>query len=222
LKRVNHGAAQAPARTGHDVQHDAHHGDHGHGEPHESPWVVTLPLLLLAIPSVLIGALTVQNVLFGGYFGDSIRVLEANDVLAELGKEFPGAVGFALHGFLTPPFWLAAAGVFTAWFVFLKNPAIADGFDHSLAGLKRVLTNKYYFDWFNENVLAAGSRALGKAFWRGGDQFLIDDGLVNGSAGIIGSLASIARRVQTGLLYSYAFWMIIGLAVFLGWFLVRT
>ncbi|MCP5328580.1 MAG: NADH-quinone oxidoreductase subunit L [Steroidobacteraceae bacterium] len=206
---------------GHDAAH-GHDGHHGGGTPHESPWVVTLPLVLLAIPSLLIGALTVVPVVFGGFWGDAIQVLERNDVVGELGHEFPGVVPFALHAFAHPAAWLALAGVVCAWVVFYWRPAIADGFSSALAPLRRVLENKYYFDWFNENVIAAGSRALGCLFWRSGDQFLIDDGVVNGSAGIVAAFAAIARRVQTGYLYSYAFWMVIGLALMLGWFLVRA
>ena len=219
-------------RWGHGAAHDAHdahdaHGGHGgghggHGEaPHESPWVVTVPLVLLAIPSVLIGFYTVQPVLFGDYFGSAIQVLEKNDVVAELGQHFPGAYAFALAGVMHPPFWLALAGVLTAWVVFHWKPAIAGAFATRLAPLRRVLDQKYYFDWFNENVLAAGSRRLGRLFWKAGDEFLIDGGLVNGSAGLVGALAGVLRRLQTGYLYSYAFWMVIGLAALLGWFLIR-
>ena len=214
-------------RWGHDAHHahghDNHgHDDHGHGgTPHESPWVVTLPLVLLAIPSVLIGAYTVGPVLFGGYFGDAIRVLPANDVLGELAHHFHDPVSFALEAFGHAPFWLALAGVVTAWFVFLQRPQIADAFATSLAPLRRVLENKYFFDWFNENVIAAATRALGRGFWKVGDQTLIDGAIVNGSAGLVASLAGSLRRVQTGFLYSYAFWMVIGLALLLGWFLVR-
>jgi len=215
-----HSHHAAPAAV--DDHGHGHDDGHGGGTPHESPWVVTLPLVLLAIPSVFIGALTVDSVVFGGFFDGAIRVLEKNDVVAELGREFPGWLAFATGAFAHPTAWLALGGVLTAWLVFHKQPSIADAFDRALAWPKRILENKYYFDWFNENVLAAGSRLLGRAFWRGGDQFLIDDGLVNGSAGIVGAFAAIARRVQTGYLYSYAFWMVIGLAVMLGWFLVRA
>jgi NADH-quinone oxidoreductase subunit L len=216
-----HGAASG-GHDGHGT-HDAHgHDGHHGGTPHESPWVVTLPLVLLAIPSLLIGALTVVPVVFGGYFGDAIQVLERNDVVGELGREFPGVVAFALQAFAHPAAWLALGGVVTAWLVFHQKPSIAAAFASGLAPLRKLLENKYYFDWFNENVIAAGSRALGRLFWRSGDQFLIDDGVVNGSAGIVGAFASIARRLQTGYLYSYAFWMVIGLALMLGWFLVRA
>ena len=201
--------------------HDSHGHDNSRSEPHESPWVVTLPLALLAFFSVFAGLITVEKILFGGYFGSSITVGEANDVVAEVGCEFGSAIGFAEHGFTTLPFGLALAGVLTAWLVFLKIPSIADQFARLLAWPRKLLEQKYFFDWFNENVLAAGSRLLGRTFWRGGDQFLIDDGLVNGSANIVGSLSLWFRGLQSGLLYSYAFWMVIGLAAMLGWFLVR-
>ena len=209
-----------------DHAHDDHgHDDHGHGHggtPHESPWVVTLPLILLAVPAVAIGYLTVQPLLFGGFFGDAIQVLEKNDVVRELASHFHGPASFALEAPLHPPFWLALAGVLVAWFTVLKRPHALDGLASAVAPLRRVLDNKYYFDWFNENVLAAGSRALGRIFWKAGDQTLIDGALVNGSAGLVGALAGVVRRVQTGYLYTYAVWMVIGLALLLGWFLLRA
>jgi NADH-quinone oxidoreductase subunit L len=218
--RWGQGAVAAHAHD--DSAHDDHSHDHGHGgAPHESPWVVTLPLILLAIPSVLIGAYTVGPVLFGGYFGDAIRVLPANDVLGELSHHFHDPFSFALEAVGHPPFWLALAGVVSAWFVFLRNPQIADAFAARLASLRRVLEQKYYFDWFNEHVIAAGTRALGRGFWKFGDQTVIDGAIVNGSARVVGALAARMRLLQTGFLYSYAFWMVIGLAVLLGWFLVR-
>ena len=204
---------------GHD-DHD-HHG-HGGGTPHESPWVVTLPLVLLAIPSLAIGYLTVEPVLFGGYFGQAIQVLEVNDVLAELAGHFHDPASFALSAVGHPPLWLALSGVVAAWYLYLKNPAMSDRLAAFFAPLRRVLDNKYYFDWVNENVFAAGSRALGRLFWKAGDQALIDGALVNGSANLVGSLAGAVRRVQTGYLYSYAFWMMIGLAGLLAWFLLLS
>jgi NADH-quinone oxidoreductase subunit L len=220
-----HGAPRWQVGAGHDDHgHDHGHsqGDHGGGEPHESPWVVTLPLVLLAIPSVVIGAMTIQPLLFGGFFDGAIQVRAANDVVAGLGREFPGWLTFGLTAPAHAAFWLALGGAATAWYVFLKNPAIAEAFDRSLAALRAVLDNKYYFDWFNEHVLAAGSRALGRLFWRGGDEAIIDGALVNGFAGLVGVLAGVVRRVQTGFLYSYAFWMVIGLALLLGWFLMHA
>ena len=226
-----HGEArwgQGGAAHGHDDHgHDDHgHADHGHGHgggtPHESPWVVTLPLVLLAIPAVAIGYLTVGPMLFGGFFGESIQVLPRNDVVAALASHFHGAASFALAAPTHPPFWLALAGVLTAWWVVIKRPHALDDLEAPLAPLRRVLDNKYYFDWFNEYVLAAGSRGLGRLLWKAGDQTLIDGALVNGSAGLVGVLAGVVRRVQTGFLYTYAFWMVIGLALLLGWFLMRA
>jgi NADH-quinone oxidoreductase subunit L len=212
--------------VGHEEQApEAHgHGDdngHGHAEPHESPAVVTIPLIALAIPSILIGFFTVGAVLYGDYFGSAIKVLEPNNVLGELGREFHGAGQAALHGLAQPPFWFAAAGVFTAWLFFLKSPSLADKAASSLSLLRKILVNKYYFDWFNENVIAKLTRGVGIGLWKAGDQGLIDGALVNGSAHTVGWFGGLVRKVQSGYLYSYAFWMVIGLAVLLGWFLRR-
>ncbi|HVP32624.1 MAG TPA: NADH-quinone oxidoreductase subunit L [Steroidobacteraceae bacterium] len=203
---------------GHDDPRHDDHGGHG-GDPRESPWVVTVPLIALAIPSVLIGALTVAPVLFGDYFGKSIFVLPANDVVGRIGEDFAGAVSFAVHGFMKPPFWFATAGVATAWLFFLRRPELADQAERRFRLAYRILTEKYYFDWFNEKVVAPVARAIGIAFWKGGDQALIDGAMVNGTAESVGWLGSVLRRVQSGYLYSYAFWMVIGLAVLLGWYL---
>jgi NADH-quinone oxidoreductase subunit L len=217
-----------PERFRHGTDsHDAHgHENHGHDdhapiEPHESPWVVTGPLIALAIPSIFIGMLTAGPILFGGYFGDAIRVLERNDVLQELGREFNGPWQMGLQGFASLPFWLAAAGVLTAWVFFLWRPQWAAAAARIFAPIRKLLINKYYFDWFNENVLAALARGLGFTFWKGGDQVLIDGVMVNGSAAAVSWFGSVVRRVQNGYLYAYAFWMVIGLAALLGWFLVR-
>jgi NADH-quinone oxidoreductase subunit L len=210
-----------PEAHGHDAHgaHDAHHG-----EPHETPWVVIGPLVALAIPSVLIGAMTVGPVLFGDFFKGSILVLEKNDVISEVGRQVsqPSWLHFGLHGFLGAPFWLAAAGVATAYWCFLKHPEIAERAAARFKVVYRLLTQKYYFDWINENILAPAGRLLGLGLWRGGDVGVIDGALVNGSAATVGRLGSLLRLVQTGYLYTYAFWMFIGLAVLLGWFLMRT
>jgi NADH-quinone oxidoreductase subunit L len=196
------------------------HADHGHGgTPHESPAVVTVPLVALAVPSILIGALAVAPVLFGDYFGSSILVLGRNNVLGAIGEEFGGPVRFALHGLIKPPFWLAAAGALTAWAFFLRRPQWADLAAQRARWLYRVLTEKYYFDWFNERILAALARLIGVGLWKGGDETLIDGAMVNGSAATVGWLGSVVRRVQSGYLYSYAFWMMIGLALLLAYFL---
>ncbi len=201
----------------HPGEHDHH--DHGHAhEPHESPKVVTLPLVLLAIPSVVIGFLTIQPMLHGGFFKDSIVVDAArHPAMAELGKMFHGAIGMATHGFTTLPFWLALAGVVTAWVFYLKAPAIPAAFDRALKPVRTVLENKYYMDWFNEHVLAAGARLLGTGLWKGGDQGLIDGALVNGSARTVGAIAGLVRLVQTGHLYWYALVMVLGIFGFLTW-----
>jgi NADH-quinone oxidoreductase subunit L len=198
------------------------HQAHGHGvhEPHESPWVVTLPLIMLAIPSVIIGWLTIGD-LMSGWFGTSIVVTEEHNVVAELAKEFTGAGAAALRAPLHAPFWLAAAGVFSAWYLYLKNPALAGTLRTRFAVPYRILVNKYYFDWFYENVLAPLVRLFGKALWKGGDGAVIDGVLVDGSAKTVGFLASVVRRVQTGYVYTYAFAMVLGLAVFLYWFVLR-
>jgi NADH-quinone oxidoreductase subunit L len=205
--------------------HATHDEDHGHGgTPRESPAVVTLPLIALAIPSVVIGALTVDPVLFGGYFGHSIFVLTGNDVVGTLAADFGGPVQFALHGLAAPPFWFALAGAATAWACFLWRPQWADAAVRirAFGWLYRTLTHKYYFDWFNEQVLAALTRLIGVGLWKGGDEALIDGAMVNGSAATVGWVGGLLRRVQSGYLYSYAFWMMIGLAVLLGWFLAHT
>jgi NADH-quinone oxidoreductase subunit L len=214
--------APAPAHGSHAGAHDAGHADsHGehHGPPHESPAVVTLPLIALAIPSVLIGFFTVSSVLFGNYFGDAIQVLEHNNVIGEIGHEFQGPVAFALHGFTSLPFLLLLAGAFCAWLFFLKKPSLSYKVASTFSWLREILVQKYYFDWFNQTIIAGLTRLIGFGLWKGGDQALIDGALVNGSAHTISWFGSILRRVQSGYLYSYAFWMVIGLAVLLGWFL---
>jgi NADH-quinone oxidoreductase subunit L len=218
---AGHAGSHVPEAAAHAHDDHGHDDHHGPIEPHESPLVVTGPLIALAIPSLLIGFFTVGPVLFGGYFGDSIRVLEQNDVVGELGKEFQSPAMMALESFKHPTLYLAAAGVLFAWLFFLKNPKWADAWAKNLAPLRTLLLNKYYFDWFNEKILSTFARGLGFTLWKAGDQVLIDGALVNGTAATVGWIGSIVRRVQNGYLYAYAFWMVIGLAVMLGWFLVR-
>ena len=189
---------------------------------HESPWVVTLPLVLLAIPSVVIGWFTIKSLLFGGYFEGSIRVARNHDVLRQVGEEFHGPAAFVLHGLTGPAVWLAAAGVALAWFLYLKRPDLPAQVRERAGPLYTLLENKYYFDWFNENVIAAGSRMLGTALWKGGDVALIDGAAVNGTARLVGWVASVARGLQSGYLYHYAFATIIGLSVLLAWLLWRS
>jgi NADH-quinone oxidoreductase subunit L len=205
---------------GHD--HRASHREHHAHEPHESPWVVTVPLVALAIPSIFIGLLTVDYVVFGDFFGSSIFVREANDVIGELGREWHGWAGAVLHAFTQPVLYLAAAGVFVAWLFYMRSPHLPGVVAEKGQWLYRLLVNKYYFDWFNENVIAPLARGIGLGLWKGGDQALIDGVLVNGSARSIGWFAGIVRHVQSGYLYHYAFAMIIGLAALLAWLLLRA
>jgi NADH-quinone oxidoreductase subunit L len=197
---------------------DAHTREH----LHESPAVVTVPLVLLAIPSALIGWFTVGTVLFGGYYGPAISVLPQHDVLGELRHEFDGPLAFTARAFTGLPVYLAAAGVLTAWYLYLKRPELPALLRTRLAPLYRVLDAKYGFDWVNENVIAAGGRALGRLFFRVGDQMLIDGALVNGSARSVGWLAAVTRHVQSGYLYHYAFAMIIGLSALLAYLLYHA
>ena len=207
-----------------DQNPDAHHDEHHHGhdehqDPHESPWVVTVPLILLAIPSVVIGFLTIQPMLFGTFFKDSISVnLENHPAMEELAKLFHGPAEMALHGLMAAPFWLALAGVVLAWYMYLINPALPTAIKRHCMPIYTLLENKYYLDWFNENVLARGSRALGMGLWKGGDQKLIDGLFVNGSWKVVGWVSSIVRRLQSGYIYHYAFGMIIGVFVLMTYF----
>ena len=208
-----------------DQNPDAYHGGHGvehHGAappPHESPWVVTAPLLLLAIPSVVIGFMTIGPLLFGDLFKDAIIVnAERHGAMEELAKAFHGPVQMALHALQTAPFWLALAGVVAAWYMYLKNPALPAAIKARAGPLYTLLENKYYMDWFNEKVLARGARALGTGLWRGGDEALIDGALVNGSWKLVGWGAGVLRWVQTGYLYHYALAMILGIFVLMTYF----
>ena len=199
-------------------EHD-HHDDHGeHHEPHESPWVVTVPLILLAIPSVVIGYLTIQPMLYGDFFKDAIFVNGAqHHAMAELAEEFHGALAMALHSLSTLPLWLAIGGVATAYVFYMVAPSIPATLARVLRPLITVMENKYYMDWINENIFAAGARALGTGFWKAGDQGLIDGVLINGSARTVGGIAGLVRRVQTGHLYWYALVMILGVVGLMTW-----
>ena len=178
---------------------------------HESPWVVTLPLVLLAIPSVLAGYV-IGPVLFGDYFGGAITVAPEHDVLGELGEHYTGIMGFVVHGLMGPAFWLAMAGLATAWYVYMKNPALAANAKQALLPVYNLLERKYGFDEFNDFFFAGGSRGIGRLLWRIGDVRLIDGLLVNGTARMVGWTAGVFRQMQSGYLYHYAFAMIIGLA----------
>ena len=193
---------------------------HAKKQLRESPAVVTVPLIALAIPSVFIGWLTVGPVLFGDFFADSIFVLEHQDVVHGLAEEFHGPVAFVLHAFVnftSPAFYLAAAGASVAWFLYIHRPELPAQLQQRLSPLYRLLVNKYYFDWFNQQVLARATRGVAGLLSTVGDQFVIDGVAVNGSARLVARVSGIVRHLQSGYLYHYAFAMIIGLAVMVGW-----
>jgi NADH-quinone oxidoreductase subunit L len=175
------------------------------------------------VPSVVIGYLTIGPMLFGDFFKDSIVVDAArHPAMTELGKLFHGAGPMAAHALTTLPFWLALAGVVTAWLFYLKAPSIPAALDRALAPLRLVLENKYYMDWINENILARAARLLGTGLWKGGDQGIIDGLAINGSAAVVGGVARLTRMVQTGHLYWYALVMLLGVFGFLTWRLWPT
>jgi NADH-quinone oxidoreductase subunit L len=208
--------------------HDDAHDDHGHHEPgvlahapKESPWVVTLPLVLLAIPSLLVGFFTVGPLLFGNWFGSAIHVNEANNVLAELGQEFHGATAMALHGFSQLPFLLVLIAFITCTYIYLFNPAMAGRIKSALKPLWIVLDRKYWVDNVYFAVFARGGVMLGRLFWKASETAVIDGVMVNGSVSLVHRVAATARRLQSGYLYHYAFAMILGLILLLGgyWFI---
>jgi NADH-quinone oxidoreductase subunit L len=209
----------------HDAGHDAHHHDKPH-EPHESPAVVTVPLMVLAIPSVVIGAIAIGPLLFGEFFKDVIRVdAVAHPAMAKLTEhwqhfshETPGWLGMAMHSLITPVFWLAASGVAAAWYIYMRKPAIAERAQRTFSPLYVLLSNKYYMDRINEIVFAGGSLLLGRGLWKRGDQQIIDGAAVNGSARLVGWVAGVVRYLQTGYIYHYAFAMILGVLVLLTFF----
>jgi NADH-quinone oxidoreductase subunit L len=186
---------------------------------HETPAVVTGPLIMLAIPSAIIGWFTIQPILFGGFFGDSIQVLPGHDVLAELGATFHGSAQFIVHAMQGPAVYLAAAGLITAWFLYLKRPELPEKIKNRLSGLYVLLDRKYYFDDLYIKGFAAGGRSIGRFLWQKGDELLIDGVMVNGTAHSVARLAGVLRQLQTGYLYHYAFAMIIALTGVLFWLL---
>ena len=219
---VFHGKPRFETAHGHDAHgHDAHgHDGHGAHVPHESPWVVTVPLVLLAIPSIIIGALAADSMITGEYFKGVITVFaDKHPAMAALAEHWHGWVAMALHGFTSLPFWLMIAGIATAWYFYLVNPAIPARLQQTFKGIYTVLENKYYLDRFNEWFFAGGARRLGSGLWKRGDQGLIDGLVVNGSARLVGWFSRVLRQGQTGFLNHYAIAMIIGLAFLLFWFL---
>ncbi len=202
-----------------DAHHGDHHEDHESHSPHESPWVVTVPLILLAIPSVVIGFMTIQPMLFGEFFKDAIFIdAEKHAGMKILTEAFHGPVAMALHAVSTAPFWLALAGVLVAWYMYLINPAVPAAMGRALRPLVVLLENKYYMDWINENILARGARALGSGLWKVGDRTLIDGLLVNGSWKLVGMVSNWTRKLQTGYLYHYALVMILGIFLLMTYF----
>jgi len=183
----------------------------------ESPWVVTVPLILLAVPSVYAGWAYIKPLLFGGFFSGAIYVAPSHNVLARMGGEFHGVLPFILHGVMAPPFWLALAGIVTAWYFYWLRPQAAEWVKRKAGFIYTVLEHKYGFDEFNAWFFAGGARLLGRGLWRGGDVGVIDGWLVNGSARLVGWFAATIRRLQSGYIYHYAFAMIIGVFVFLTW-----
>jgi len=227
---------KAHAKDHHDVLHDAndathetHVGDHDdeevsadhhHGlapgqKPHETPWVVWLPLVLLAIPSVIIGYIAIEPMLFGGYFRDAIYIAEHHEVMKELHEEFHGAFAMAMHSLTSLPLWLAIAGVASSAFFYLKRPDIPAAIQKRFQVIYTLLDNKYYFDRFNDWFFAGGARGASRFLWKFGDSVLIDGLVVNGSANMVGRISRVVRQLQSGYIYHYAFTMIIGVFVLL-------
>jgi NADH-quinone oxidoreductase subunit L len=211
----------------HPVAHGEHHAeehgdDDGHGgPPREAFWSIKLPLIALAVPSLVIGGLTIGPLLFEGFFGDSIVVLAAHDVLGHVGQAWHGAGAFVLHGMQAPTVYLALAGVVVAWYLYIKRPDLPAVIAERASWLYRLLSSKYHFDEIYQAVFARGGRNLGEALWKIGDSLLIDGALVDGSARVVDSLSAVLRRMQSGYLYHYAFAMIIGLSALLAWYVLR-
>jgi NADH-quinone oxidoreductase subunit L len=208
----------------HDDHGDEHHGLAPGHKPHESPWVVWLPLVLLAIPSVAIGYFTIEPMLHGTFFKDVIFVSEKHRAMAmttEMYTQHGKALGMAMHALRTAPFWLALGGVAAAYYCYMVNPRVPALVKEKLSALHTLFENKYYMDRFNDWFFAGGARLLGGGLWKYGDTKAIDGWLVNGSAKLVGWFASVARLFQTGYVYHYAFTMIIGILFLLTFFGLR-
>ncbi|MFZ6690305.1 NADH-quinone oxidoreductase subunit L [Undibacterium sp. SXout20W] len=214
----DHKAHDAHAHDDH-ADHDEHHGLAPGQKPHESPFVVWFPLVMLAIPSVIIGFIAIEPMLFGAFFEKVIAVNEAHKAMEELKDEFHGPVAMAVHAFTSLPFWLALAGVVTSYFFYMVKPAIPTAIKKHSSAIYNVLDNKYYMDKFNEIVFAGGARVLGGGLWNIGDKGLIDGLVVNGSAKLVGWLSRGIRLFQSGYIYHYAFVMILGVLGFLVYFM---
>jgi NADH-quinone oxidoreductase subunit L len=203
-----------------EVSHDHHHGLGPNDKPHESPWVVTLPLVLLAIPSVLVGWFAIKPLVYGDFFKGAIHIdAIRHPGMTELAEEFHGPLAMVTHSFMTLPLWLAIAGVVTAWVFYMKAPQIPAKIKSTFAPVNTLLEKKYYLDEIYFAVFAKGSRALGTLFWKVGDMLLIDGLIVNGTAKLVSAFSGVVRKLQTGFIYSYATTMIVGvLALVTIWF----
>lgn len=212
---------QAHDHHGHDDHHDDHHHGLAPGEkPHESPWVVTLPLVLLAIPSVIVGYFTIEPMLFGDFFSGVIFVdTEAHPAMEELAGAFHGSLAMAEHALTSTVFYLAMGGVATAAVFYLWLPQIPATIARIFKPIKTLLDNKYYMDDFNQAVFGRGAQLIGGGLWKGGDQGLIDGFIVNGSARVVAWFSGVVRHFQTGYLYHYAFAMILGVVGLISWIL---
>jgi NADH-quinone oxidoreductase subunit L len=217
-----HGDAHGHGTHGADEHaHDSHGDSHGHGgTPHESPWVVTVPLMLLAIPSICAGWL-IGEVVHGSYFVGAIHVSDAHGWMAEMAREFHGVWGMMLHALGTVPFWLAVAGVATAYYLYILRPDMPAVMRAKLGFFVAILERKYGFDDFNQKVFAGGAVGTGNLLSNYGDKRLIDGLIVNGAARVVGWFALLVRGIQSGYIYHYAFSMILGLFVLLTWWLYR-
>ncbi len=230
---VFHGKERFHQGHGHGNEPDAHHAGHhdpggaghdgAHGSdhdalPHETPWVVTGPLLALALPSLAIGYMTIEPMLFGDFFGSAIYIADRHPAMHELNQEFHGAMEMGLHALTTLPFWLAAAGVGLSAFFYLKRPDIPAAIARRFSFLHQMLLNKYWFDELYSWLFASGARALGGSLWRRGDQNVIDGFFVNGSAHLVERFSRLVKAFQSGYIYHYAFAMLIGVFALVTWF----
>lgn len=208
----------------HDHHSDGHDDEHHHGlgkndNPHESPWVVTLPLILLAIPSVMIGYVAIEPMLYGDFFKDVIHVNhEAHPVMTQMKEAFHGPLAMVSHSLYTPVLYLAIGGVVAAWFLYVKAPHLPAKIASAFNPIYKLLDNKYYLDVIYFNVFAKGSRALGNFFWKVGDTAIIDNGIVNNAAKLVGAVSARVRKMQTGFIYTYATVMVCGLLVLIAIF----
>jgi NADH-quinone oxidoreductase subunit L len=213
----HHDSDEEPDVQGH-LEHQDGHG-HEHHEPHESPWVVTAPLVLLAIPSVVIGYLTIGSVVYGDLFKGAIFInAERHPGVEEMAREYHGPLAMALHGFAGPVFWLALAGAVLAWYLYMVNTALPARIQRMFQPVYSLLDHKYYMDWINENLIAPAARGVGRGLWKGGDQGVIEGIFVNGSAHLVARFAGVVRWIQSGYIYHYAFAMLMGLVVLMTYF----